>query len=87
MGSNDLSAIFSGVIDDNGFSGSLTKIGNRTLARHVQANLYERLIGRQAGAYLLLPVLMPDCTQDFFNLSGDVCNPRSAKLGALGRFG
>ena len=31
VGSNDLSTTFSGVIEDNGFSGSLTKIGKGTL--------------------------------------------------------
>ncbi len=31
VGSNDLSTTFSGVIDDNGFGGSLTKIGRGTL--------------------------------------------------------
>ena len=31
VGSNDLSTTFSGVIEDNGFSGSLTKIGTGTL--------------------------------------------------------
>ena len=31
VGSNDLSTTFSGVIEDNGFNGSLTKIGNGTL--------------------------------------------------------
>ena len=32
VGSNDLSTTFSGVIEDNGFNGSLTKIGDGTLA-------------------------------------------------------
>ena len=35
---------------------------------------------------LLLPVLMPDYTRDFSNLSGDVCNPQPVELGATGRF-
>jgi len=31
VGSNDLSTTFSGIVDDNGFAGSLTKIGSGTL--------------------------------------------------------
>jgi autotransporter-associated beta strand protein len=48
VGSNDLSTTFSGVIEDNGFSGSLTKIGTGTLDLK-GANTYTGLTNINGG--------------------------------------